>query len=194
MGDSQCDEDENVFQYDEIIDIAKKLLVLMKNVKCRRLPTPKDVASFVDNCTVHVFASLLLHNNLVKVACEMMEDNVTNISNMPESLIRIYKTSQKNFSQWLAQKFQTEYATKQQALQKKREDEIKKMNEKKKKKKKQKNKILSPNEFKAAFGIEEEHKQSNANQQQPIGMMPELDQHGRPMDEEKKQEQKEQNE
>merc|ERR1712130_935855 len=133
---------------------------------------------------IHVFAALLLHNNLIKVALKIIDDNISDIKKLPESIIRIYKTSQKNFLQWLLQKFQTEYAKKQQALQKKREEELKKKEEKKKKKKKGKQKrssILSPSEFKAAFGITNNERTDEFKQQQPIGMMQQLDDHGIPI-------------
>eukprot|EP01084_Bolivina_argentea_P071946 130688_1 len=146
--------ENNQMNYKEIISITNKLFPLLKNIRCIKIPTPKDVSSFVNNCTIHVFATLLLHNNLIQIALKIINDNISDVNKLPESIIRIYKTSQKNFSQWLLQKFQTEYAKKQQELQKQRDDELKKKEAKKKKKSKQKrSNILTPNEFKTAFGI-----------------------------------------
>merc|ERR1712087_622168 len=62
--------------------------------------------------------------------------------------------------------------------------ELKKKEEKKKKKKKGKQKrssILSPSQFKAAFGITDNVQNDEFKQQQPIGMMQQLDDHGIPI-------------
>merc|ERR1712083_1138147 len=97
--------------YAESIAIAQKVLPLMAAVRCPRIPTPKEVALSVDECTMHVFAVLMVHNNLSKEALRMIENNVTAPRLMSEAMVRIYKTAQKNFSQWMLQKFQTEYAS-----------------------------------------------------------------------------------
>lgn len=99
------DNDEGV-GYVESIEIAQKVLPLMGKVRCPRIPTPKEVADSVDECTMHVFAVLMVHNNLSKEAVRVIADNVTEPKMMSESMVRIYKTAQKNFSQWLLQKFQ----------------------------------------------------------------------------------------
>ena len=129
----------------EYIKLATNIAPLLINVRYMKFPIPNDVKNNVDQAVIFVFAVLIKHNLLTAVAQEfylMTKDELTmpKVKDIPDSLVRIWKTAQKLRS-WLTQKYQQKYSEKQQELMRKlKEEEAKKAAKKKKNVKKDKKK------------------------------------------------------
>ncbi|ETO32281.1 vcbs repeat containing protein, partial [Reticulomyxa filosa] len=103
------------------LQIAKDLAPLLARIPYQKFPLPStEVAVYVDNAVLHVFAVLLKHNLLTKTALKMLSDHSHAIATstkvaIPDSVQRVWKTAQK-LRGWLVQKFQAELSAKQAEL------------------------------------------------------------------------------